>query len=231
MVRTSFFKNYLRSTKIGSVSALLLGISLFGCGDDKKKDDSTTGPNPSVSSNNKRSMAVVNAAALPNCDSGAEGWLVYLKAEQKFQVCSNNSWSEINISGPAGPVGPAGPAGPTGTSEDKISATIFCTGSLQNTALYFDYYAAQMSNGDVFVNGAIRGVAYQVAGSTYFSSKQNGYNNARILIAYDVLGAANAGFFELFLDRKTLIVTVKYNDSDGDLSWIMTPDKCISTTL
>jgi hypothetical protein len=49
-------------------------------------------------------------------------------------------------------------------------------------------------------------------------------------ITFDATMNANAGWWDVRLNRTTLVVTIDYNDTDvmgGKRSWTMTPDKCV----
>jgi len=205
---------------------LIAFILVTGCGASAKH--SATSEQPSSSNGApgnvlSNSLLVADANGLPTCTPANQGQLAYVKASSQFQACDSGSWSTINIVGPTGATGPAGPAGTS-----KIDSSIFCTGQLQNTSLWFVYEAVQMTSGDVFIDGNIRGNAYQISGVSYYSSQQVGYATASVRILYDVVGSQNAGFFSLSLNRSSLIVSIDYTDNDGNLNWTMTPDKCVS---
>jgi hypothetical protein len=57
-----------------------------------------------------------------------------------------------------------------------------------------------------------------------------GWATAPVYITMDVAGTANAGWWKLFLDRGSLVVTIEYHDVDltgGGLAWTMQPQDCI----
>lgn len=92
-------------------------ILLSACGSQssgKSAAPATTATAPSTASDH--SMLVADASKLPPCDANAEGWLVYLKAEAKFQVCSTGAWTDVDIKGPKGDTGATGAAGAPGAS-------------------------------------------------------------------------------------------------------------------
>jgi hypothetical protein len=56
---------------------------------------------------------------------------------------------------------------------------------------------------------------------------------APIQVTFDAQSPAKGGWWQLSLNRTTLVVTIEYTDVDlpdvGDKrSWIMTPDKCVA---
>jgi hypothetical protein len=152
--------------------------------------------------------------------------------------------------GATGATGPAGTAGANGTNGKDgaqgiagpqgdagigatVSDAIFCAGELGTTGTFFEYQATQFATGVVFVTGGVRGAAFQTDTSSFYAPTQNGWQTAAILVEDDMLGAADGGYWQLALDRNTLIVTITYFDSEvagGQESWTMTPDKCIKTT-
>lgn len=180
-------------------------------------------------------LLIADASALPVCSAANEGQLVYVKSLSQFQACSGGAWGVVTIAGAAGATGPSGAVGPSGAIGpagkdgvgNKIGSSISCTGALQGTALAFIYNADQLDSGDVFINGSIYGNSYSINNSILYSSSQKGYLIAPVLIGYDADATPNGGFFQLSLDRSTLIVSINYKDPDGDQAWTMTPDKCV----
>jgi hypothetical protein len=93
----------------------------------------------------------------------------------------------------------------------------------------------QFSGGAVFASADVRDVALQSSNARIFAPAQVGWATAPVIVTFDVQSPANGGWWQLSLNRMTLVVTIEYNDVDlpdvGDKrSWIMTPDKCVSNT-
>lgn len=151
--------------------------------------------------------------------------------------------------GPAGDAGPQGPPGQPGLAADagpspsvdlgpvfdpsRITGSIHCGGSIQNTSLYFTYDADQFANGNVFVSGDIFGSASQSSTALIYAPTQNGFINAPITVTLDAYSPADGGWWRLSLDRTSLVVTIEYNDADmtpAKQTWTMTPDKCVVNT-
>lgn len=68
----------------------------------------------------------------------------------------------------------------------------------------------------------------QVSAASIFAPTQVGWATAPVLLRFDDTGAANSGFWEISLNRETLVVTIDYNDLDlagGRRTWTTTPDK------
>jgi hypothetical protein len=100
---------------------LVLILTLAACGTDKggssgDEPQQTAAPAaaPSSSSIDRHSLYVADAAALPTCDAAGEGWLVYVKADATFMVCSAGAWGAVDIQGPKGEAGPQGEKGEAG---------------------------------------------------------------------------------------------------------------------
>ena len=111
-----------------------------------------------------------------------------------------------------------------------MTSSIFCTGDLEDTEMSFHYTVAQFALGDVFVSGGIFGEYTEVTNSTMYSLYQNGYHQAPITFTHDSLWDHNGGFWEISLDRGTLVTTIDYQDIDGDVSWEMVPEDCVVNT-
>lgn len=194
----------------------------------------------------QHALLVANAAALPECTAEAQGWLIYVKADKEFRTCAAGKWEPIEIEGEAGKAGkdgvigapgedgaagatgPAGPQGPSGTN--KIQGSILCSGTLDATSVTVSYSVAVMTSGDVFATAQVGGTLFEASGTRFYSSQQVGAATASVLIRNDLAGATNAGYWDVRLDRTTLVVTAQYNDADltgGQQTWSMTPDQCV----
>ena len=135
------------------------------------------------------------------------------------------------IQGAVGEAGAQGPMGNPGVDGSQITASIGCSGVLQDTAGYsFSYDVDQFENGNVFVSGVVYNGAVSGSFSNYYAPTQGGYLTAPIVIDLDSYAPADSGWWQLSLDRSTLIVSIVYNDADidgGSLSWTMLPSQCI----
>lgn len=160
-------------------------------------------------------FAVATQSALPACDASRKDALVYVQDSQSLTYCDGAAWKPATIkSAPA-----------------RIEATIYCTGVVTGS-IWGAYGAAITTAGDVFVTGSVRNGAIEASNSVYYSATQNGALTAAVNVQFDLMGAANSGFWVLSLDRQTLVHTLRYVDSDavgGEQIWSLTPDKCIKT--
>lgn len=228
---------------VRSLTSLVLGLSMLsGCGGSQGggSDDSAAEATPPPESAGRSFSVVIDAGKpLPPCDGPAESSLIYVVAESAFKVCQAGTWTAIDIKGAKGDSGAAGKDGAAGTNgtdgkdgtDNHIVASILCTGSLENTALYFSYSAALMASGDVFAEGSIADGNIEISGSKFYSSQQNGALTAAVLFNDDFVAPYNGGYWSIKLDRGTLVTTIVYSDVDavgGGSVWTMDPTACVA---
>lgn len=136
-----------------------------------------------------------------------------------FAGCSGSA----GPAGPAGAVGAQGPTGPAGQNgTTRIVASIFCSGqvsgntgnaaSLNGTKV--EYWASLMSSGDVYANAVIAGNSFQIQGTSFYSYMQNGATTGSVTVIADAYGNATSGFWNVSLDRSSLVVTAVYTDAE-----------------
>jgi hypothetical protein len=133
--------------------------------------------------------------------------------------------------GPPGEDGEDGLDGRDGLdgTDNRIEESIFCTGLLESTTLYFSYHAAVTTAGDIFSSGAIRDAVEETGASSYFSAGQNGAATAPVVFTADAYGSATGGWWRLSLDRTTLVASIEYNDTEmpgGQDVWTMPATAC-----
>jgi hypothetical protein len=114
----------------------------------------------------------------------------------------------------------------------RVTASIHCGGSLENTNLWFTYDVALFSGGWLFASGNISAPDIQSSGANIYAPTQNGAATAPVILVFDATGTANAGWWRISLNRTTLVTTIEYNDVDlpevdDKRAWTMTPDKCV----
>jgi hypothetical protein len=113
-----------------------------------------------------------------------------------------------------------GPAGPPGTS-GAIKATINCSGTIASVSglasilngLEVRYSAVLTHAGDVYASASVADEASQVSGTAFYAAAQTGAQNGRVSMIADYYGTANWGYWEITLDRNTLVTTAVYTDS------------------
>ena len=151
---------------------------------------------------------------------------------------TNGAAGAAGSKGDPGAQGEKGEKGSNGAPADagsmdpsKITASIFCTGALDNSpGVSVDYSVAQMANGNVFVTSVVRSSDIGASNSAFYSPQQTGALTAAVLVDFDLLGPANGGFWRVELDRSTLVTSVVYTDGDaagGKLNWSMPANKCV----
>lgn len=143
------------------------------------------------------------------------------------------------IAGPKGDRGDTGAGASTVnggavSSGDKLVSTLYCDAKLEGSAgVYVAYGVDQFESGNIFVNASVRDNADQASNSTFFAPTQNGYATGAITVEKDEIGAANAGFFSISVDRTTKIISVVYKDSDavgGQLTYTEAASNCVTNT-
>ena len=165
-------------------------------------------------------------------DDDINGTLDSSEVDKTEYVC-NGAPGSSGSKGDTGSTGSKGDTGSAGT-DNKIKYTHYCNALLQNTALYYRYRVYQFVNEDIFIQGEIYGVSYEVADSIMYSKLQNGWTTAPIYINYDVSGSANYGYFVISLNRSTMVTTIVYTDSDvsgGSTTWVEPSSDCVTQTL
>ena len=165
-------------------------------------------------------------------DDDMNGTLDASEVDKTEYVCNGAPGSSGSM-GDKGSTGSKGDTGSAGT-DNKIKYTHYCNALLQNTALYYRYRVYQFVNEDIFIQGEIYGVSYEVADSIMYSKLQNGWTTAPIYINYDVSGSANSGYFVISLNRSTMVTTIVYTDSDvsgGSTTWVEPSSDCATQTL
>ena len=120
--------------------------------------------------------------------------------------------------------------GQDGLGSQAIS-TIYCAGGLENfPGMSWDYQVQQLANGDVVATASVTDNYITTSRTQYYSLFQVGFLEAPIQLTHDLLGPANYGYWEIKLDRQTLITTITYNDIDllvNPTVWTMLPTQCI----
>jgi hypothetical protein len=191
--------------------SILLAVLISACGSHQKDEE----PLKEASSPTPTSFFVQTAAELPECNEGRKGSLAYAQATSQFLACDGASWSPVPVKGEDG-------------TDNRVLDTIYCQGDLENTQLSFEYNAVKTAAGDVFARGSIRLTDMWVTNSAFYAANQDGAQSAAVLIGADVVGTANHGFWDIRVDRDSLITSITYTDDDvpGGDTWSMEPENC-----
>lgn len=183
------------------------------------------------------SMLVDSAAGLPACTITAEGWLIYLELEAKFQACESGNWVDISIQGPKGDAGVAGSIGATGAAgkdgTDKIASSTFCQKPLENTSLQADYWIDTLSSGDVFATADIVNSSGQTGNTAYYAQDQSGAGTATVIFTYDYVAPVDSGSWTFKYNFQNNTAAIEYSDGDvsgGKTDWSMDVTDCQTQT-
>ncbi len=130
------------------------------------------------------------------------------------------------VKGDTGDVGPAGTPGDDGAfSEGLVSATLYCGAALENTiGLSFAYWARIFADGSVWAAADIISPSISASGSRIYAPTQVGASNAGVNLVMDQAPPANGGWWDVNVDRQTLVVNIVYHDADvtdGQMSWTL----------
>lgn len=213
----------------------VLSVALSGCGGGGGSTAASVPDGTPLGSLNA-STAKSTPLAIGDADCPTGGILVQTGIDKNGSGIlddSEVSSSQKVCNGATGATGATGPAGSAAAT--TMNGRIYCSGSLANTnpTLYFSYDVAQFSSNFLLASADVRNQAIQASGTEFYASTQNGYSNAGVIIIFDQWGAATSGWWNITLNRSTLVTTIEYNDigdvAGGKLTWTMTPDKCIQT--
>ena len=117
-------KSFMKRIHQAILLALMMAtMSLAGCfgGDDKGSDEDET---PVETLEDWPIHFASTASDLPECNDNRDGWLYYVSTDENFQVCTQNGWEIIDITGPSGANGTNGTDGVNGANGiDGIDGT------------------------------------------------------------------------------------------------------------
>lgn len=99
-------------------------------------------------------------------------------------------------------------------TDNHITSRIYCAGPIGSTSIYYYYNIVGLSSGDVLVYGSINDAYWQISGMAFYSSEDNGAASGGLSIANDLNGSANAGWWQIEINKTTLVVTIVYHDFD-----------------
>ena len=80
-------------------------------------------------------------------------------------------------------------------------------------------------------DGNVAGSLNSGTGTSFYSPVQNGYNDAAVIFTWDAYGAATGGWWQMSLDRTTIVASVTYHDSelsDGSDTWTISAASCVA---
>jgi hypothetical protein len=166
-------------------------------------------------------------------DANLNGVLDDAEVSESHTVCNGEDGDSCSVSDTSAGADLACPDGTTASitdgSNSQIIQTVYCGGSLQGTDLWFSYQAVALTSGDLFAGASLYGPLTQTSGTSFYAASQVGAATAAVVMTDDYAGTANGGWWQIEVDRTTLITVIEYNDSDapgGQDTWTMTADKC-----
>lgn len=130
--------------------------------------------------------------------------------------------------------GPKGEAGASGGG--RITSTLNCGGTISGlvgpasalNGLEVEYDAVLTAGGDVYSTARIIDDLTQTTSTHFYADGQAGSTNASVIIVADYHGVANGGFWEVSLNRSTLITSIDYTDASlgGTVSMSFSASAC-----
>lgn len=118
----------------------------------------------------------------------------------------------------------------------RIVATLNCAGHIHDANgsipelenLYIEYNAVLTAGGDVYASANISDETNQASATNFYAAGQNGSSTATVEITDDYIRPANGGYWNISLNRTTLITSVVYRDDDlsGPVNMTFTPSAC-----
>jgi hypothetical protein len=165
----------------------------------------------------KSIVTIIVSILLLGCSTGKEG--------------SEGKAGKDGATGKDGSNGKDGKNGSNGKdgTDNRIIASIHCSGKLQGWQVNVMYDVSVLASGDVYAYAATSNSLQQIGASVFYSVKQVGANSAAVIFTDDYEKPSVASWWEVSLNRDTLITTVKYHSSTTT-TWTMTSDKCIKNS-
>jgi len=116
--------------------------------------------------------------------------------------------------------------------DNRIVATIACTGFVPDMNIYAEYKVCLFASGDIWSSGTLYGTDFGLSSSSFYAVQQVGSQTAPVFINLDKAGNNNGGYWIMSLDRKTLVQYITYRDQDisnpeSSIEWYMESSNCI----
>jgi hypothetical protein len=94
----------------------------------------------------------------------------------------------------------------------RIIQTYRCSGQIETTGIYYEYQAQITNAGDVLVQAVIQDAYQGISSSVNYGSGQAGAKFGFVSVSFDLRGANGGGYWEVSLNRSTLVPVITYND-------------------
>ena len=76
-------------------------LTFVSCSGKGESSSTSSGSIPSAISGIFFATAAAAVSDLPTCDGSLEGRIYYVQSEPAFKSCSSNTWTAIDVAGPA----------------------------------------------------------------------------------------------------------------------------------
>lgn len=197
--------------------------------------DGAAGANGTGSTGSTSTIIVWKGTSTVAPDNPQDGWAYYNSVAGKSYIWYGSSWQIIAQDGAVGATGATGAAG-SSAAATAMTGKISCYGTLSNTtpAVSVKYEVAQFSSNFILATASVQNQSIQSTGSEFYATTETGYSYALVQLIFDLTGSANSGYWNIWLNRSTLVATVEYHDADlpnGTLTWSISADKCYNTFL
>lgn len=112
---------------------------------------------------------------------------------------------------------------------NEVSASITCAAGLEDISYSFMYTIVEFESGDTFVKAGIFNAFEQNTVSNFFAATEQGAASGSAIVLEDSAGAGTYGAWKFSINKSTLEVTVKYEDSEylEPLIWDLDSSACV----
>jgi len=208
----------------------LVAVGMVGCGTESPR----------------KQVASLGEATLEQCpgggvivqvgeDDNGNGTLDAAEVDSTQPVCNGKDGAngKDGVDGLNGQDGVAGKDGANGTST-HISEYYRCSVFFGGIPLGLEYTQALFSSGDVMVTGAVLGSAVLGSdvetGAAVYQAGTLGAATGAIVLHHDYYGTASGGFWLLSLDRPSMVLTTRYEDSEYPGGFFTSPQPASNCT-
>ncbi len=171
------------------------------------------------------------------CDDGSEASLTDGQDGRDGADGKDGEPGQDGTNGADGETGPEGVPGERGADGDPAPATrvvesFSCGGRLEGRN-QFTYDAVLWSSGDLLVTATVSSLATSASRTELFTPDQKGYETGPLSVDIDTDTTADGGWYDLLLDRTTLVTEVTYHSTSRALpegtvlpKWTFQPTVC-----
>lgn len=197
--------------------------------------DGTNGSDGKDGADGKDAVVKSSDASVDQCPYGGYVLELGTRGDTEEVLICNGQPGETGEQGPRGEAGPQGDAGSQGPQGEPgqpgepgigvVAATLYCGAGLENlTDVRFYYYATVFSDGTVWAAAEVTDGVNSASGSNIYAPSQVGASSASVITTFDIVAPTRHGFWNISLDRTSLVVSVVYTDVDvtgGKMAWTL----------